>query len=165
MLTELFGSYLAAMSGQAIAAKPLQSAFRDYVAQELRVIESAEVQQYWSERLADLQDQSLYKGYSGEGDAGVDVQIETASLRIKRQTCEGLRKLASLAGAPLKSVLLAAHLRTIGCRGDRRPSRSRARRMASSLPCDARAEPNRVTQRRRTLVASRVGVRWTCVDS
>ncbi|MCA1636567.1 MAG: amino acid adenylation domain-containing protein [Acidobacteria bacterium] len=114
MLTELFQSYLAALDGNEIPARPLRAAFRDYVAQELRIIESPDAQRYWDERLSELNAQALSRRFLSREEVVADVQIETSTISIAPETSQGLRKLARVAGVPLKTVLLAGHLRAIG---------------------------------------------------
>jgi amino acid adenylation domain-containing protein len=113
MLTELFQKYLSVLRGEQIASVPLKVSFRDYVAQELRVIEASNAQSYWSELLSDLRPSLLSGNYSGEDELYDGIQVETLTVPIAQSTCERLRKLARSAGVSLKTVLLAAHVRTM----------------------------------------------------
>ncbi len=86
--------------------------FRDYVMQERMALDSAECQRYWDDKLADANIMKLprlpasYRRTEGRRFYEVPVPI-SATLT------EELKRVARTAKAPLKSVLLAAHLKVL----------------------------------------------------
>ncbi|QFU89756.1 non-ribosomal peptide synthetase [Amycolatopsis sp. YIM 10] len=106
VVTELLDSYRAIRDGRPPRPGAVPSVrFADFIAQEQRSLRDGADRQFWAERL--------------EGAARLLIPAEWADpagpadyhLRVPYRDLEaGLRKLAELAGASLKSVLLAAHL-------------------------------------------------------
>ncbi|WP_225409747.1 non-ribosomal peptide synthase/polyketide synthase [Stigmatella hybrida] len=111
LLAELFPRYLAARRGSALPVDPLAASYRDFVALERQTSESADAQRYWSEQLAQM-------SRAGSASAGRRRPVTEGSspllfreIPLAEEVSRGLRALAHQAGAPLKNVLLAAHLR------------------------------------------------------
>ena len=109
MLTELFNDYSVVQTDD---RAPLSASFRDFVAAEQDALESAEARQYWTTVLSESEPSRVPRvgdsaGLSrNAGMAGHDVAI---SPELSFQ----LQELARTAGVPLKTVLLAAHLRVL----------------------------------------------------
>jgi amino acid adenylation domain-containing protein len=116
LLTELFGRYLALLEDEASpAAGPLAASFRDFVALEQAALDSAACKQYWKEQLAEVTVSRLPRLRRPQA-AGV-VPVEVREVVIPAEVSEGLKRLASAASVPVKSVLLAAHLKVMGLLG------------------------------------------------
>ncbi|AKT41227.1 non-ribosomal peptide synthetase [Chondromyces crocatus] len=111
-LAELLERYAARRDGLVLAL-PVEHAqrYRDFVALERRATQRAEDRQHWQQQLADMTLLSLPRWPST---ARVkDASAGMASVSIPDAVCEGLRDLARAAGVPLKSALLAAHMRVL----------------------------------------------------
>ena len=113
LLTELFQQYflLLGTTGGSAAVLP-QSAFRDFVALERASVASEEHQRFWKEKLSDCTIAVLPRWQKFPREARIR-QICTQKVAIPPEISEGLKQLANWAGVPLKSVLLAAHLRVL----------------------------------------------------
>ncbi len=113
-LTELLKLYLAIISEGAVApAQPLAVSFRDYVALEREARGSDESRQFWIETLKDS-DTTQVPGWSSPlPDEQSQKRFETSHVRLPAELGQKLNKLARSAAVPLKSVLLAAHLRVL----------------------------------------------------
>jgi amino acid adenylation domain-containing protein len=93
-------------------APPPNSLFRDFVALERKTLGSEVSRQYWVEKLADSIVTSLPRRLQpSESRSEGDVELRTIAISGTR--FDGLKDLARLANAPLKSVLLAAHIRVL----------------------------------------------------
>ncbi|HEX5885415.1 MAG TPA: condensation domain-containing protein, partial [Pyrinomonadaceae bacterium] len=110
MLTELFNSYLAMTRGviEPEETSP-SSAFRDFVALEQRSLASEECEAYWRGKLSDRSLIALPRVQSSQAAPGSQV----IDVPVSPEVSEGLKRLARIAGVPIKSVLLAAHLRVM----------------------------------------------------
>jgi amino acid adenylation domain-containing protein len=113
VLTELFQQYflLLGKTGGSAAVLP-QIAFRDFVALERASVASEEHQRFWKEKLSDCTIAVLPRWQKFPPEARIR-QICTHNVAIPPEISEGLKQLANTAGVPLKSVLLAAHLRVL----------------------------------------------------
>ena len=114
MLTELFQSYLALVNGMEISqvAQPATT-FHDYVAAEREALASEESRRYWHEKLSDHTVVALPRLDSSEKDAADRPLTGARDVEISGELSNALKKLALRAAIPLKSVLLAAHLRAV----------------------------------------------------
>jgi aryl carrier-like protein len=110
MLTELFNLYASVLQGDKHrTSAPLSSSFRDFVAAEQAALNSAEARQYWTEMLSD----APYSRLPRLGQSTGPSRIAAHSVDISGELSLALKALARTAGVPLKSVLLAAHLRAL----------------------------------------------------
>ncbi|MFH1488093.1 MAG: amino acid adenylation domain-containing protein, partial [Pseudomonadota bacterium] len=92
---------------------PPEMTYRDYVAGEMEMIRSREVRDFWRDYLSDAEIGRLphLKGPApGIRTAGTNRHIAVA---LPPGITEKLHALARKAGVPLKSILLAAHLRVL----------------------------------------------------
>ena len=110
--SRLTGCYLNITQGGEPSQTHADGHFRDFIALERDAIGSEASRQYWAERLADLAVHRLPRPSSETLDARSSV-VEHV-LDISEELSDGLKRVARLAGVPLKSVLLAAHLRVVG---------------------------------------------------
>ena len=110
LLTDLFRLYLAELGSVADEAGPAPSAtFRDYVALERQALGSEEQRTFWLDWLAEATASEVPAWAGGEKAAAGRFPVALGS-----GATEGIRELAGTFGLPLKSVLLAAHLRVLG---------------------------------------------------
>jgi amino acid adenylation domain-containing protein/non-ribosomal peptide synthase protein (TIGR01720 family) len=117
MMTELFSRYLSLLGEQVDSVSPpLSIAFRDFVALEQQAIASEECQRYWMEKLNDSTFTKLPRWPSIPRETNVR-QVSVQDVPLSPEICEGLKQLALSAQVPLKSVLLAAHLRVLSLLG------------------------------------------------
>jgi len=112
MITELFRFYFSSLGmGIAPPGPPPDATFRDFVALEREALESEQGRDFWMQKL-------------GNGTATVlprwplsrrarEVRQETARVPIAGDLSDGLKALSRSLGVPLKSVLLAAHMRVM----------------------------------------------------
>ncbi|MCZ4087496.1 non-ribosomal peptide synthetase, partial [Streptomyces antarcticus] len=120
MRDELLGLYRAFRDGREPAAHERPSVrFADTIAAELTALASEEDRGYWRDIVSTHEKFELPDGWGDAADA--EGESGTYQLRIPLQDlADGLEAVGSAAGAPLKSVLLAAHLKVLS-RLTRRP--------------------------------------------
>ena len=114
LLAEVFLHYASLMSGEPTPAQltPPVARFGDLVALERSALESEECQRYWGEKLSDSQFIKIprWRSLSRPFDAA---QTRTHPVQIRSEVSRKLIEVAREASVPLKSVLLAAHLRVM----------------------------------------------------
>ncbi len=111
LLTDLFRRYKALLDGEAPAAETaLASTFREYVELERHTLESAEARDFWRRLLTDAESTTLPRR-TGPQPGATGVFMVKAS--PPADVADRLRRLARSAAVPLKSVLLAAHIRVL----------------------------------------------------
>lgn len=86
-----------------------QSSYREFVALEQQALTAKTNQAYWQQKLADYVFTALPRWPQETAVSG----IQAYPIPLSADLSTGLKKLAQQAGAPLKSVLLAAHLRVL----------------------------------------------------
>jgi hypothetical protein len=120
-LTELFRHYLALIKDPMTAdIDQPASRFRDFVALERATLASPQAQTYWQNLLSESKPTRVPR-WPQAASNGDSLQIEevgsgvvnTIEMKLDESVSEGLRQLARRASVPLKSVLLAAHLRVL----------------------------------------------------
>ncbi|HEX3650642.1 MAG TPA: amino acid adenylation domain-containing protein, partial [Pseudonocardiaceae bacterium] len=112
LTTELLGRYTAQLAGLPIAAQPLPITYREFVAAEKAAVAAPDGAEFWRDALADAPAATLPRlpGHpTGTGD-----DIDTLELAVAASVADGLVALHRQAGVPLRTVLLAAHLRVLG---------------------------------------------------
>jgi amino acid adenylation domain-containing protein/non-ribosomal peptide synthase protein (TIGR01720 family) len=113
MLTELFQTYSALLDADDSAAGPLPTvAFRDFVALEQEALRSEECRSYWSRKLEGGTLTSLPRDFSS-GHLKRVPQVRSLEISLPAEIYRGLKRAARSASVPLKSVLLAAHLKVL----------------------------------------------------
>jgi amino acid adenylation domain-containing protein/non-ribosomal peptide synthase protein (TIGR01720 family) len=110
LLTELFQTYMALRRDQAGAPAP-RSSFRDFVALERATLASEAARQFWATYLRDSEI-TLLPRWPIEP-AARQPALRLHDVPIPPEVSLGLARLARAAAVPLKSVLLAAHLRVM----------------------------------------------------
>ncbi|GAA2381562.1 hypothetical protein GCM10010404_42370 [Nonomuraea africana] len=112
LITELFRRYHAHLSGEPLPVTAPSARFRDLVAGERAALSSAESREFWLERVADAPETRLPRlpGHAAEGESLVEVlrtPVPAALLAELERVARSLR-------VPLRTVLLAVHLRVLG---------------------------------------------------
>ncbi|HYQ66186.1 non-ribosomal peptide synthetase [Actinophytocola sp.] len=111
LITELMAGYRTIRDGgepEPAEAPPVR--FADYVAQEKRSLASMVDSEFWADRLGRFDRVELPAAWAAAPGAGE----RPFQLRVPFGDLEpGLRRLAGAAGAPLKSVLFAAHVKVL----------------------------------------------------
>jgi microcystin synthetase protein McyA len=112
LFTELFQETFRLMGlGHTEAAVAPASGYHKFVALERETLASAAAQSYWQGQLSELTRTRLPR--EQQETEAVQPRLLDREVRLGGEVSAGLRKLARSAGVPLKSVLLAAHLRVL----------------------------------------------------
>jgi amino acid adenylation domain-containing protein len=112
LITELLQDYRAMLLGAPSTNTPPRVTYRDFVALEQQTVDSIESRSFWAAKLKDANPQAVPRWpkshCSGghEQNRGPEIQIDEATIR-------GLKQLAHSSGVPLRTVLMAAHLRVM----------------------------------------------------
>jgi microcystin synthetase protein McyA len=113
MFAELFQQYFFILGEKVNPIKqPPALAFRDFVAEEQKALRSSEYREYWIEKLSGRTVTTLPR----QPEFYQETEIQRHRLYevpLSANISDGLKQLARSAGAPLKSVLLAAHMRVL----------------------------------------------------
>ncbi|WP_229547355.1 non-ribosomal peptide synthetase [Nostoc sp. CHAB 5836] len=110
LLTELLQQYLYILSKNVLPLPaPPTITFRDFVALEQITLKSQECQEYWQQQLSDMTITKLPRWSKSNR----DIKNWDSSVFISSRVSQGLKQLSKATGVPLKSVLLAAHLRVL----------------------------------------------------
>jgi len=113
LFTELLGGYVAALRGEASTRQAPALPFREFIALERRALQDETTRRFWTERLDGLEVTSLTRVMPRRPEVSAR-GIAVRPVSLSPEVSSGLRKLARQASVPLKSVLLAAHLRVLG---------------------------------------------------
>ncbi|MEE1738089.1 amino acid adenylation domain-containing protein [Streptomyces sp. BE147] len=130
LLMEIVEGYRTARDGRAIETPAAPDVrFADFIAAEVASREAGEDRAYWSGIVQNYPAFALPDAWSGDGEAGAPYRVKVPFHDLE----DRLRALASAAGASLKSVLHAAHLKVMSSvTGDER--------FFTGLVCNARPE-------------------------
>ncbi|WP_375745201.1 non-ribosomal peptide synthase/polyketide synthase [Corallococcus interemptor] len=112
LLAEFLPQALAARQGVEAPVPPLAAAYREFVALERQTLDSEAAQRYWREQLAQVS--RARSNVAPRSPAQGPGQLLFREFPLTASVAQGLRALAHQAVVPLKSVLLAAHLRVRG---------------------------------------------------
>ncbi|MFY1685021.1 amino acid adenylation domain-containing protein [Micromonospora sp. WMMD730] len=128
-LSEIMRVYQGLRAGVEPTDPPLSAQYRDFVELERAALTSAETEQFWRERLADPPDTRLLRWpdgpvpelpaesrFTGEWWYATDARQRYGSVEtvLSPELCTALRELATRCGASLKTLFVAACLRTVG---------------------------------------------------
>ncbi len=124
--SEIAANYQRLLAGQGAGSAPPVSSYRDFIVAERAAIESADSERFWLDKVADRPDRGLPRWEPDRaGDLTVPPLADEWRLRSEKasygavetllpaEICAGLAALARRCGVPVKSVVLAAHLRVI----------------------------------------------------
>jgi amino acid adenylation domain-containing protein len=114
LLTDLFRHYLGSLRKQPVTLPPTQpEAFQQFILLEREAIESAEQRRFWEEYLDEMTVNTLAR-LPMEKQADQAARVVQLCVPLSPELSQGSRQLAQSMGVPLKSVLLAAHVRVMG---------------------------------------------------
>ncbi|MDF5721980.1 MAG: amino acid adenylation domain-containing protein [Rhizonema sp. PD37] len=113
LLTELLHRYHALLNGETSTIEQTPTiAYRDFIALERSMLKSKECHDYWTQKLAGCVTTKLPQWNQTHHTTDAP-QIGFLDVPISPEISNGLKKLARRAEVPLKSVLLAAHLKVM----------------------------------------------------
>ena len=110
--TEFFERYFALLNGAPIPTEPLLSAYKDFVLLEREALESEECRNYWTTTLAGAKASRLARRSFTQPDADAR-EVMRVDVQVSAEVSAGLKRLAQSIEVPLKSVLLAAHMKVL----------------------------------------------------
>ena len=111
--TELFERYFALLNGNPVSTEPpLLASYRDFVWLEREALQSEECLNYWTTTLAGAKASRLPRRPFPQVDAGAG-DVMRVQAQVSAEVSEGLKRLAQSVEVPLKSVLLAAHMKVL----------------------------------------------------
>jgi amino acid adenylation domain-containing protein len=119
LLTEVLRVYVAVQEGQkteAASAPAPATRFRDFVALERETMASESARRYWQEKLREPHIMKLPR-WSARQQTAEPQRRQEIHTALSQDVAHGLRRLARQANVPLKSVLLAAHLKVMSVLG------------------------------------------------
>jgi amino acid adenylation domain-containing protein len=113
MVTELFHLYFYFLDeSQAEPAPPPTVTFRDFVALEKKALASNEAKDYWTQRLRGST-VTIMPRLEATDPSDHKAQPILRQVVLSAEVSDGLKQLAHAASTPLRTVLLAAHLRVM----------------------------------------------------
>lgn len=112
LITELLQDYGAILRGAETANTPPRISYRDFVALEQQTVDSPESRAFWAGKLKDASPQTVPR-WPKTFCAGGHEQNRGPEIQIDEATINGLKQLAHSSGVPLRTVLMAAHLRVM----------------------------------------------------
>ncbi|HKR12256.1 MAG TPA: amino acid adenylation domain-containing protein [Pyrinomonadaceae bacterium] len=115
-LTELFGTYLELRNGDHVDSAAPSTSFRDFVALERAALQSDVCRGYWREKLSGSSHMTLPRRDAAVTEAATEAHVFKTPIKV----ADRLKQVAEKAGVPIKSVLLAAHLRVMSLLGGQR---------------------------------------------
>jgi len=110
--TEFFERYFALLNGKPLPVETLSSSYRDFVRLEREALESEECRNYWTTTLAGATATHLPRRLFTQSDADAR-EVMRVEVQISAEVSDGLKRLARSIEVPLKSVLLASHLKVL----------------------------------------------------
>ena len=110
LLTELVQEYTGLVDGTPPAEPaPLRTTYRDFVRMEQETLKNSACRAWWQERMTDLPDASLPRlPFEAEEETHHTLYLPVS---IPDEVSEGIYALSKETNVPLKSVLLASHLK------------------------------------------------------
>ncbi len=112
VITEVFQGYFAHLAGQLLPLVVPTLSYRDFVALEQAALHSESQRDYWAAKLADRPAAALPHWPATPQTTNVALQ-QRVTLSLDPTLVAGLQQLAQAIALPLKSILLAAHLRVM----------------------------------------------------
>ena len=114
LLTELFHRYLSLLRNpESEPEPPLSISFRDFVSLEKMTLESEQAQDYWNRVLDNTSISMLPRWPASYRDESAE-QAQFKMVQVPEAVSAGLKEFARAASVPIKSVLLAAHMKVMG---------------------------------------------------
>ncbi|MNO39694.1 Linear gramicidin synthase subunit B [compost metagenome] len=116
LITELFTDYIKRITGAAPSVSTPSVPFREYVALEKQAAATDEAKQFWLDALEGMTFSPVPR-VSASPDAAGSITIRYWKADIPQHVSDKLIQLAEEMGVPLKSILLAVHMRVMGLLG------------------------------------------------
>jgi len=114
VLNEMFGHYVSRLEqGDSELGPPPAIQFREFIALEQEAMRSETQRSFWQEKLSDIQPTILPRLQKTKRSRNQRPEILEHLVPISHELSEGLKRFATTAKLPLKSVVLAAHLRVL----------------------------------------------------
>ncbi|MEA2175746.1 MAG: hypothetical protein QOD00_3338 [Blastocatellia bacterium] len=114
LLNELFQHYVALVErGTGALGSPPAIHFREFVALEMAAMKSETQQRFWLEKLSDAPQTLVPRRSNSAKEKNATPLMLPFRVEIPLEVSKGLKRFSSAAGVPLKSVLLAAHMRVL----------------------------------------------------
>ncbi|MDE1715951.1 amino acid adenylation domain-containing protein [Chromobacterium amazonense] len=107
LTTEFIHRYLKALAGEAMSDEPEQSGYSDFIRQERAALADSANRDFWRRLLDGAQPLSLRRSAS---EPSAEERVGYLAVPVSGELAARLQALAKAAGAPLKSVLLTAHM-------------------------------------------------------
>lgn len=116
MVTELMNRYMSIIRNVPFDPGPLQSTFRDSILLEQQAVGDDSHREFWNEKMRDVSVMRLPSFVPPKADRG-QREIIKFEVPIAKELSDGLKHLARDLAVPLKSVLLAAHMKVMSLLG------------------------------------------------
>ncbi|HEY0172389.1 MAG TPA: amino acid adenylation domain-containing protein [Pyrinomonadaceae bacterium] len=113
-LADLFQYYVSMLAEGEGALSPAPTIlYSDYVALEGAAMRSEEHRRFWLGKLGGAQPTLVPRLPGAPGETGGAARVQYLEVLIPAEVSDGLKRLSSVAGVPLKSVVLASHFRVL----------------------------------------------------
>jgi nonribosomal peptide synthetase protein BlmX len=110
LVTELFNHYFSIIFGEPVTMAPPRASMRDAIALELEALKEPASYEFWDRYLDGATLMRLPRPWGGpHADKGAR-EIVRIPVAVPPGRSDGLKRLATASGVPLKSVLLAVHM-------------------------------------------------------
>jgi amino acid adenylation domain-containing protein len=109
LFTELLERYWLRVQGQAVEISTKSNPFRDFVAMEQQALRSERDREFWIGQVVD----TSATRFPAKSPVGEEAPEKTMRANIPPEVSDGVKRAARLAFVPIKSMLLAAHLRIL----------------------------------------------------
>ena len=115
LLTQLLQRYVQYLQSEILLPVAIQEiTYKNFIIQEQQAIANQELQQFWQQHLSDLQVTTLPRLNSGiKKNECQKRQLNRLSVTIDEELANNIRQLTKNIGVPLKTALLALHLRVL----------------------------------------------------
>jgi amino acid adenylation domain-containing protein len=112
MVTELMNQYMAMVNGETPEVTPPTATFRDSIFLEQQALANKEFEAFWQQHLADVSVMKLPTYRAAKADKG-EREIVKFEVPISDELSAQVQALSRSLAVPLKTVLLAAHMRVM----------------------------------------------------
>ncbi|KVX25305.1 hypothetical protein WL02_31010 [Burkholderia ubonensis] len=116
MVTELINRYMARVTGEPFDAPALRSTFRDSILLEQQAVADDRYRDFWNDRMVDVSVMRLPSFVPPIADRG-QREIIKFEVPVSVALSDALKRFARELAVPLKSVLLAAHMKVMSLLG------------------------------------------------
>ncbi|PYC16936.1 non-ribosomal peptide synthetase [Pseudomonas mosselii] len=116
MVTELVNRYMASINSEDFQLPALRSTFRDSILLEQQAVNDDSYREFWNDRMRDVSVMRLPSFVPPRADLG-QREIIKFEVPISVELSDAVKQLASELAVPLKSVLLAAHMKVMSLLG------------------------------------------------